>query len=213
MTTSHLNTCSPKFPVPCFPTARPTFPPYIIPPSTPTSSSPSICQMSPKSDSSQQRASSSKSSSSSPYPAAPARRSSAQPKSSRQQFSACGACRMRRQVASSPRTRTAKFPVLILLFLLFTSSFLQSPMRSQGPPGRQPPRRSCCLLQLPGARPQMRVRIRPVPLPPLRVSPQKGRAIIPIFVTTTTPDEFIISTRNHSLCLSMSPLIFLSCFA
>ena len=169
--------------------------------------------MSPKSDTSQQRASSSKSSSTSPYPAAPARRSSAQPKSSRQQFSACGACRMRRQVASSPRPlRTPPYhipePYIYISYL-----FLQSPMRSQGPPGLQPPRRSRCLLQLPGARPQMRVRIRPVPLPPLRVSPQKGRAIIPIFVTTTTPDEFIISTRNHSLCLSMSPLIFLSCFA
>ena len=36
------------------------------------------------------------SSPSSPYPSSTARRTSSQPKSSRQQFSACGACRMRR---------------------------------------------------------------------------------------------------------------------
>ncbi|TFK55186.1 hypothetical protein OE88DRAFT_1780189 [Heliocybe sulcata] len=80
--------------------------------------------MSPKSDasSSSRRASSA----SPPYPPHPARRASNKPKSARQQFSACGACRMRRSLASRDsiqRAPTAENGVSNACTFIASSSF------------------------------------------------------------------------------------------
>ena len=87
--------------------------------------------MSPRASSSAPR---SASSASAPYP----RRAAGQPKSSRQQFSACGACRMRRSVPN------ASYPLpLILIFHRVRCDLKDLPV-SQSSGGMQQPSCSNC---------------------------------------------------------------------
>lgn len=99
---------------------------------------PTIPPMSPRTASAQRSTTAS-----SPYP----RRNAGQPKSSRQQFSACGACRMRRCVHPSIAPDLRR------------DTCSQSPLRSQGPPPRRHHRRSptAILLELQRTQHQMRV--------------------------------------------------------